>query len=110
MTKAAGKHDILHWVCNMASCSSQEMAEARIPNQTLYWQIYAMSDLAVTEREVKQAVKLGYKGFTLTVDAIYAGKRERDLRVSFEEDDVSVFELFFLHSLTLCLGHRRHGR
>jgi L-lactate dehydrogenase (cytochrome) len=89
MTKAAGKHDVLHWVCNMAGCTQKEMADARVSNQTLYWQIYAMSDLAVTEKEICQAIVRGYKGFALTVDAIRAGKRERDVRAGIEEDDVS---------------------
>lgn len=63
------------------------MADSRVPDQTLYWQIYAMTDLEVTERQIKEAVKLGYKGFALTVDAIRAGKRERDLRVASLETD-----------------------
>ncbi|RDW65082.1 hypothetical protein BP6252_10733 [Coleophoma cylindrospora] len=85
MTKAAAKHKVLHWVCNMASCTQLEMAEARAPDQTTFWQIYAMTNLAITEKEIKQAVERGYKGFALTVDAIRAGKRERDLRFGVEE-------------------------
>ena len=85
MTKAAGKHNVLHWVCNMASCTQQEMADARESNQTLFWQIYAMNDLNVTEGEIKKAVDLGYKGFALTVDAVRAGKRERDMRAAINE-------------------------
>ena len=85
MTKAAAKHDVLHWVCNMASCTQKEMADARGSNQTQYWQVYAMNDLSVTEGEIKRAVELGYKGFALTVDAIRAGKRERDMRAAISE-------------------------
>lgn len=88
MTKAAAKHDILHWVCNNAGCSQQEMTDARLPGQTTFWQIYAMTDLAVTEKEIKQAVASGYKGFALTVDAIRVGKRERDMRINLEGIDV----------------------
>ncbi|KAJ4375341.1 hypothetical protein N0V83_002427 [Neocucurbitaria cava] len=82
MTKAAAKHGILHFVCNNAGCTQQEMADARDPSQVLFWQIYAMKDLEVTKREIKQAIASGYKGFALTVDAIYVGKRERDMRLS----------------------------
>ncbi|CAI7640891.1 unnamed protein product [Penicillium pancosmium] len=82
LTKAAGRHQILHWVCNNSHVSQQAMSEARAPDQTTFWQIYARSDLEITTQEVKQAVKLGYKGFALTVDAVRAGKRERDLKVS----------------------------
>jgi L-lactate dehydrogenase (cytochrome) len=90
LTKAAAKHDILHWVCNNAGSRQEAMSSARGPNQTIYWQVYPMTDLTVTEREIKRAIDLGYKGFALTVDAIRAGKRERDLRITIsetEEDD-----------------------
>ncbi|KAJ5510194.1 FMN-dependent dehydrogenase [Penicillium expansum] len=87
LVKAAARHGILHWVCNNSAISQQDMADARVPDQTLYWQIYAMTDLEVTERQIKEAVKLGYKGFALTVDAIRAGKRERDLRVASLDTD-----------------------
>ncbi|QMW34547.1 hypothetical protein G4B84_010013 [Aspergillus flavus NRRL3357] len=35
----------------------------------------------ITTQEVKQAVRLGCKGFALTIDPVRAGKIERDLRV-----------------------------
>lgn len=88
MTKAAAKNGVLHWVCNMAGCTQEEMASARDPNQTTYWQIYAKANLEVTEKEIRRAVELGYKGFALTVDAIRAGKRERDLRMEAAEYEV----------------------
>lgn len=89
MTKAAAKHGILQWVCNNAGCTQKEMADARGTDQVLYWQIYAMTDLTVTEREIKQAVASGYRGFALTVDAIHVGKRERDMRLSIQESEAS---------------------
>ena len=90
MAKAASQHGILQWVCNNAGCSQQEMADARGPNQVLFWQIYAMTDLAVTEKEIKQAIASGYRGFCLTVDAIHVGKRERDMRMNIAESEVSL--------------------
>ncbi|KAJ5869867.1 hypothetical protein N7455_004808 [Penicillium solitum] len=92
MTKAAAKNGVLHWVCNMAGCTQEEMASARAPNQTTYWQIYAKANLEVTEKEIKRAIELGYKGFALTVDATRAGKRERDLRMEAAEAVVSFFD------------------
>jgi L-lactate dehydrogenase (cytochrome) len=65
------------------------MSDAKAPGQSQFWQIYVMSDLEVTEREVRRAVGLGYGGFALTVDAVRAGKRERDLRMRFEELDTA---------------------
>ncbi|KAJ7761963.1 FMN-dependent dehydrogenase, partial [Mycena maculata] len=82
ITKVAAERNILHWACNMAGCTKEELAAARSPGQTQFWQIYAMSDLDVTAREIKQAIALGCKGFALTVDGVYMGKRERDLRLA----------------------------
>jgi L-lactate dehydrogenase (cytochrome) len=65
----------------------QEMANTRGEAQALFWQIYAMTDLRFTEREVRRAVELGYRGFALTVDAVRMGKRERDLRLNIEEEE-----------------------
>ena len=100
MTKAAAKHNVLQWVCNNAGCSQKEIADARVPGQVLYWQIYAAANLAVTERQIKEAVANGFGGFALTVDAIRVGKRERAIRIQIEEEDVSLF-LLFTYSLTL---------
>lgn len=102
LTQAAGKHGVLHWVCNMTGCSQKQIADARGPVQTLYWQIYAMNDLSVTEKEIKQAIALGYRGFALTVDAIWSGKRERDVRLSV--DDVSMEFLQIVMAELMKLG------
>lgn len=87
LTRAAGKHEILQWVCNNAGCTKEQMAGAKTPSQSLFWQIYVKANLAESEKEVKEAVALGYKAFALTVDAIRPGKRERDIRVSMAEED-----------------------
>jgi L-lactate dehydrogenase (cytochrome) len=87
MTSAAAKYGVLHWVCNGAGCTPREIAGASAGDQALYWQIYPKSDLSISEQEVRDAVSLGYKGFALTVDAICAGKREYDMRVSIAEEE-----------------------
>lgn len=87
LTQAAGDSGMLHWVCSNASSSQQELVEAGKKDQVLYWQIYALSDLRVTEEKIKSAAQLGYKGFALTVDATRAGKREGDLRSRIAEED-----------------------
>jgi L-lactate dehydrogenase (cytochrome) len=94
MTKAVAKHDALQWVCNMAGCTKEEIARARAPDQTLFWQVYAKGDLSITEGEINEAVRLGYKGFAFTVDAVRAGKRERDMRLSIEQNEVCTLRLF----------------
>ncbi|KAL3482147.1 oxidoreductase [Aspergillus californicus] len=87
LTKAAARHGILHWTCSNSSFPLSEMAKGRAPGQITFWQIYAMADLADTERQVKRAVELGYKGFALTVDAIRSGKRESDIRANITVDE-----------------------
>jgi L-lactate dehydrogenase (cytochrome) len=88
LTKAAGKHQVLHWISNVAGCTKEELAEARSANQNLYWQVYPKTDLKLSEEEIKTAIALGYKGFALTVDAVRIGKREYDIRVTTAEDDL----------------------
>jgi L-lactate dehydrogenase (cytochrome) len=90
LTKAAVKHGVLYWISNVAGCSQKEMTATRAPDQNQCWQIYAMSDLAVTEKEIKQAIKDGYKSFCLTADAIRAGKRERDMRMGLDEVEIII--------------------
>ena len=89
LTKAAGKNSILHWVCNMSACSPDEIVRVKRPGQHLYWQIYAANDLEMTKKEVEKAILLGFTGIALTVDAIRAGKRERDARAIIMEAIVS---------------------
>ena len=89
LTKAAGKNSILHWVCNMSACSPDEIVSVKRPGQHLYWQIYASNDLEMTRKEVEKAILLGFTGIALTVDAIRAGKRERDARAIIMEAIVS---------------------
>jgi L-lactate dehydrogenase (cytochrome) len=81
----------------MESCSgcpiwlhvrSRKIANAQAPNQTLFRQIYAKTNLDITEKEINRAVELGYKRFALTVDAIRMYKRQRDLRLIIEEEEV----------------------
>jgi L-lactate dehydrogenase (cytochrome) len=92
LTRAAARHGILHWVCNNGHVSQKAMSEARAPGQTTFWQIYAMSDLEITTQQVQQAIKLGYRGFALTVDAVRPGKRERDLRAGLAQSERASME------------------
>ena len=86
LTQAAGDNGLLHWVCNNAGRSQTDIADARNPGQVLFWQIYAKSDLRVTEMEIRKAEQLGFKALALTVDAIRPGKRERDVRARIEDE------------------------
>ena len=47
-------------------------------------QLYCFRDRAITRALLDEAVDAGYEAVLLTVDAPYAGKRERDFRTGFE--------------------------
>jgi L-lactate dehydrogenase (cytochrome) len=88
LTQAADQQGLLHWVCNNAGRSQEDIAAVRGPGQVLYWQIYAMADLTKTEAEIRSAIASGFNGFALTVDAIWAGKREGDLKARIAEEEM----------------------
>ena len=56
------------------------------PGTVRWFQLYCFRDRAVTEALVAEAVQSGYRAILLTVDAPYAGRRERDLRAGFRVD------------------------
>jgi hypothetical protein len=51
----------------------------------LFWQIHAMTDLSITEREARRVVELECRGFVLAADGVRMGKKERDSRLDVEE-------------------------
>lgn len=67
-------------VCTYASISRAEIAAAALPSQTLFFQLYKSTDLAVATNLVQEAEQLGFKAIFLTVDAIVITTRERDVR------------------------------
>jgi L-lactate dehydrogenase (cytochrome) len=70
------------------SCTHEEIAASRVsPSQPLIFQFYKNSDDAIAERFIRRIEKLEYKAIFLTVDAPVLGKRERDERAPFEQED-----------------------
>jgi L-lactate dehydrogenase (cytochrome) len=61
--------------------------EAASSSQTLFFQLYKHSNDAIAEQRVREVESLGYKAIFLTVDAIVAGNRERDVRHLWESED-----------------------
>ncbi|TDL23321.1 hypothetical protein BD410DRAFT_839202 [Rickenella mellea] len=84
ITRGAGKMSIIQMVSSNASLSVEEIAAARVsPDQALFFQLYKHSDDAAAER-IREVERLGYRAIFLTVDALVAGNRERDIRAPFE--------------------------
>ena len=76
-------------VSSNASLSSGQISEARpSPEQTLFFQLYKRKDDIVAEERVKEVERQGYKAIFLTVDAIVAGHRERDIKAPFLLQDM----------------------
>ncbi len=69
----------------LASCSFDEIVDAREGDQCQWLQLYVNKDRAITERIIKHAEKRGCKGLFITVDAPQLGRREKDMRSKFSD-------------------------
>ncbi|KAF8162372.1 FMN-dependent dehydrogenase-domain-containing protein [Pholiota molesta] len=89
LTRAAAKHDVIQMIPTLASCSFDEIVDAAQPGQVQFLQLYVNKDRAITKRIVQHAEKRGIKGLFITVDAPQLGRREKDMRMKFTDDDPS---------------------
>merc|ERR1711937_1124937 len=64
----------------LASCTMDEIASARQPGQTQWWQLYVNKDRDLMKTVVQKAERLGFEALFITVDAPQLGRRERDMR------------------------------
>ena len=87
ITKGASQSGIIQMVSSNSSLSYSEIMNAAIPSQTLFFQLYKHANDSVAEQRVREIDTLGYKAIFLTVDAIVAGKRERDIRNPWQLED-----------------------
>ena len=85
LTIAAGKQDLIQMIPTLASCTFDELVQARIPGQTQWYQVHVTTDCAKTARLVLNAVQAGIKAFFITVDAPQLGRRAKDMRLKFED-------------------------
>ena len=90
LTRAANTHDVIQMIPTLASCSFDEIADARSPTQTQWLQLYVNKDRAITKRIVQEAEKKGCKGLFITVDAPQLGRREKDMRSKFSDPGTDV--------------------
>ncbi len=85
MARAAGAAGTAMCLSTIATATPATVAAAA-PETTKWFQLYVFRDRAVTEALLAEAVESGYEAIFLTVDAPFAGRRERDLRAGFEVD------------------------
>ena len=90
LTRGARKHNVIQMIPTLASCSFDEIVDAREGDQVQWLQLYVNTDRKITERIVKHAEKRGCKGLFITVDAPQLGRREKDMRSKFSDEGSNV--------------------
>ena len=90
LTRGAHKHNVVQMIPTLASCSFDEIVDARRDPQVQWLQLYVNKDRKITERIVKHAEKRGCKGLFITVDAPQLGRREKDMRSKFSDTGSNV--------------------
>ncbi len=83
MARAAASAGTILCLSSLTSTRPAEVAAAA-PGGTRWMQVYLFRDRGVTRAMVEEAAEAGYEALLLTVDAPYAGHRERDLRTGFQ--------------------------
>jgi isopentenyl diphosphate isomerase/L-lactate dehydrogenase-like FMN-dependent dehydrogenase len=83
MARAAAAAGTVLCVSSLTSTRPAEVAEAATDGRR-WMQVYLFRDRGVTRAMVEEAIESGYEALLLTVDAPYAGRRERDLRSGFQ--------------------------
>ena len=76
----------------LASCSLDEMLDAALPGQTQWLQLYVNSNRALTQKIIEKAESRGVKALFITVDAPQLGRREKDMRMKFDDPGSKVQE------------------
>ncbi|RJE17491.1 Cytochrome b2 [Aspergillus sclerotialis] len=90
LTKAAHKHNVVQMIPTLASCSFDEIVDAKQGDQVQWLQLYVNKDRSITKRIVEHAEARGCKGLFITVDAPQLGRREKDMRSKFSDAGSSV--------------------
>jgi isopentenyl diphosphate isomerase/L-lactate dehydrogenase-like FMN-dependent dehydrogenase len=83
MARAASAAGTVLCLSSLTSTRPGEVAAAA-PAGRRWMQVYLFRDRAVTRAMIEEAAESGYEALLLTVDAPYAGRRERDLRSGFQ--------------------------
>jgi isopentenyl diphosphate isomerase/L-lactate dehydrogenase-like FMN-dependent dehydrogenase len=83
MARAAEAAGSVFCLSTLATARPREIAEAA-PDGRRWMQLYVFSDRGVTRALLDEAQESGFEAILLTVDAPFAGRRERDLRTGFE--------------------------
>ncbi|WVQ99149.1 hypothetical protein IAU59_006281 [Kwoniella sp. CBS 9459] len=80
LTKGAGRCGIVQGISINASCSLDEIMEARQKGQDVMFQIYLNKDRQASITLLEKVTKLGASAIIFTVDTPWRSKRTRDVR------------------------------
>jgi isopentenyl diphosphate isomerase/L-lactate dehydrogenase-like FMN-dependent dehydrogenase len=83
MVRAAAAAGTVFCLSSLTSTRPAEAAQAARDGRR-WMQVYLFRDRGVTHAMIEEALEAGYEALLLTVDAPYAGRRERDLRSGFQ--------------------------
>ncbi|KAI5360777.1 Putative FMN-dependent dehydrogenase, cytochrome b5-like heme/steroid binding protein [Septoria linicola] len=90
LTRGAHKHNVIQMIPTLASCSFDEIVDAKQDDQVQWLQLYVNKDREITKRIIQHAEKRGCKGLFITVDAPQLGRREKDMRSKFSDTGSNV--------------------
>ncbi|EMC92850.1 hypothetical protein BAUCODRAFT_133772 [Baudoinia panamericana UAMH 10762] len=85
LTRGAKKHNVIQMIPTLASCSFDEIVDAKQGDQVQWLQLYVNKNREITKRIIEHAEKRGCKGLFITVDAPQLGRREKDMRSKFSD-------------------------
>jgi len=85
LTRGARKHNVIQMIPTLASCSFDEIVDAKEGDQVQWLQLYVNQNREITKKIVQHAEKRGCKGLFITVDAPQLGRREKDMRSKFSD-------------------------
>lgn len=89
IARGAAKEDVTQMISTLASCSFDDIVDNSVINgqqKSQWFQLYVNSDRSLTEKQIKHAEERGMKGLFVTVDAPSLGRRERDMKMTFDAD------------------------
>lgn len=86
IARGSGKENVIQMISTLSSNSLEEIAEARIPGATQWFQLYINEDRKVTKNLIQRAEDSGMKAIFVTLDAPSLGNREKDKRMKFTND------------------------
>lgn len=90
LTRGAKKHNVIQMIPTLASCSFDEIVDAKEGDQVQWLQLYVNKNRDITKRIVQHAESRGCKGLFITVDAPQLGRREKDMRSKFDDTGSNV--------------------